>query len=215
MAEHFEDKTSRDDLKRFMYLCEECFEEHLEIEFLSDSLPDDSSLKITLTDSHDVKNSICLLAYRYDSNTILVALFDNKNQEFKKDHTTSLINGNYVKITLKRERDSVQVVMSGKIITVVNAEKVKLMLSTWSTADCEIDFSKCVLLSRSLNDVGDRLDDLVEKFPKTPNNEYVRREYAKRKTFTKLSLKIYFTFVLLSVIVVLLVVATVLSVASE
>lgn len=195
-------------------MCEENFEEDLEIEFLSDSLPDDSSLKITLTNPYDMKNSICVLAYRYDSNTILVALFDDKNQEFKKNHTTSLINGTYVKIALKRQSDSVLVLMSGKVIATVCAEKTKLMLSTWSTADCEIDFTKCVLLSRRLNEVSGELNDVIERFPKTPNNEYVRREYTKRKEFAKLSLKIYFTFALLSVIVILLVVATVLSVAT-
>nr|UWY63985.1 putative ORF3 [Fig virus A] len=212
MAEHFEDKMSKDNLTRFMYSCEEDFDEDLEIDFLSDSLPDDSSLKLTLMDSYNIKNSVCILAYRYDSNTILVALFDDKNQEFKKDHTTSLIKGTHVKLALKRERDCVQVFLSSKMIAIVSAGKVKLMLSTWSTADCEIDFTKCVLLSRRLKEVGGELD--TEKFPKTPNNEYVRREYTKRNEIKKLSLKMYFTFASLSVIMVLLVVVTVLSVAA-
>ncbi|QNS29675.1 hypothetical protein [Fig virus B] len=191
-------------ISRHFIAVDEDLKENLDFSFNISNLPVDSSLKMTIFDPTDLKNSICLLFTKYDDATILAALFNDKEQEFKKDHTTTMIRNVAVSVSIYRTSEGVEIFQESIKVAQVIAKKLKLIISVWSDVDVERDFSENVTLSRRLHN-SNAVESDDKLFPQTPDNKFVRRELVKRQQIQNYNIRILAALLLLLVCVVLII----------
>lgn len=192
-------------ISRHFIATEDVFCEDLLIDFETNSLPIDTSVKISLFDPNDLKNSFCLLLSKYDDLTILAALFDDKVHDFKKDHTTTIIRSTKTSVFVRKTPQGVCLELDGKLLGSVNANIVKLIVSVWSDDDVERDFQQNVRFSRCLKEDNRTLADVESNCPKTPNNTFVRRELLKRQMSRTYNIRIFVALSLLTICLILII----------